>query len=214
MAPSLKINAYLTSNDQSLASLTCWTDKIRYTSRRSGLSMRPLQLKCPSSSLWRMKFSGWEGSEHASSAHTPNSEGKKSQHKSALSSTRKIPAEVIASFITFAIAGPDGHVGSEERVTFLRIRRVSQLWRSTAFSTPKLWRNVCFELAYGILLSHYAPLPIHWNPLVSRLSHRGQGSQLSITQSNARTELVSVAAHTTLDDESINPCVTFRTSSA
>ncbi|KAH6906218.1 hypothetical protein BKA70DRAFT_1289186 [Coprinopsis sp. MPI-PUGE-AT-0042] len=50
---------------------------------------------------------------------------------------RHIPGEILASIIHWAIG---------ERETFLHLRQVSTLWRSTAFSTPLLWRYLRVEL--------------------------------------------------------------------
>jgi hypothetical protein len=58
------------------------------------------------------------------------------QTKLVLSPIRRIPAEVIASIIAFAIEGNDDHVGRRERMMFLPLRCVSRIWRQTAFSTP------------------------------------------------------------------------------
>ncbi|KAH6907962.1 hypothetical protein BKA70DRAFT_347915 [Coprinopsis sp. MPI-PUGE-AT-0042] len=55
-------------------------------------------------------------------------------------SGRRIPGEVLAIIMQWAIGGPGGFVDSKARQDFLRFRQVSRLWRHTAFSSPQLWR--------------------------------------------------------------------------
>ncbi|KAH6908898.1 hypothetical protein BKA70DRAFT_1279078, partial [Coprinopsis sp. MPI-PUGE-AT-0042] len=70
---------------------------------------------------------------------------KKTLHTSTLSPLRRVPSEVIATIIRFAIQAPSMHVGWVERQDFMHIRSVCRLWRRTAFSTPDLWRSVELE---------------------------------------------------------------------
>ncbi|KAH6873546.1 hypothetical protein BKA70DRAFT_1047835, partial [Coprinopsis sp. MPI-PUGE-AT-0042] len=52
---------------------------------------------------------------------------------------RRIPPEVIANIITFAISGIGGYADRLGRQNFQSLRAVCRLWRQTAFSTPHLW---------------------------------------------------------------------------
>ncbi|KAH6866032.1 hypothetical protein BKA70DRAFT_1415463 [Coprinopsis sp. MPI-PUGE-AT-0042] len=59
---------------------------------------------------------------------------------------RRVPGEILAGIIHWAIGGPGYFINAVERETFLRLRQVSTLWRSTAFSTPFLWRYLRLEV--------------------------------------------------------------------
>jgi hypothetical protein len=58
---------------------------------------------------------------------------------------RRVPAEIIAAIIFWAIGGPGCFLDRKERAEFLRHRKVSKLWRQTAFSTPTLWRSLSID---------------------------------------------------------------------
>jgi F-box-like len=115
----------------------------------------------------------------------------KNEHQAVLSAVRRIPAEVVASIIAFAITGRHGHVEAQGRTTFLVLRRVSRLWRQTAFSTPVLWRNLCFQIRSPNYIDIFPlssqPLsvaesrwPANWRVITSWLSRGGKGAPLSI----------------------------------
>lgn len=66
----------------------------------------------------------------------------KTQLEGAASPLRRVPAEVIARILSFALHTPTGLLALPQRQEFLQYRRVSNLWRATAFSTPSLWRGI------------------------------------------------------------------------
>jgi F-box-like len=56
-----------------------------------------------------------------------------------------VPAEIWAKIIHWAIGGPGAYLDRTRRRDFLRLRHVSRLWRTTAFSTPYLWRRLAID---------------------------------------------------------------------
>ncbi|KAH6873501.1 hypothetical protein BKA70DRAFT_1482665 [Coprinopsis sp. MPI-PUGE-AT-0042] len=75
----------------------------------------------------------------------------KNRYEGILAPVRRIPAEVIANILAFALQTPDGLLGRSERLKFLEYRRVSKRWRTTALSTPSLWRGItvtCEDFAW------------------------------------------------------------------
>jgi hypothetical protein len=60
----------------------------------------------------------------------------KIQYEATLSPLRRIPAEVIATILGFALQTTDGLLCVSERRQFKHYRDVSRLWRLTAFSSP------------------------------------------------------------------------------
>ncbi|KAH6908930.1 hypothetical protein BKA70DRAFT_1479682 [Coprinopsis sp. MPI-PUGE-AT-0042] len=71
----------------------------------------------------------------------------RSKYAATLSAVRRVPPEVIAIIMGFAIRGVDpwGSVGRWERKTFLFIRSVCKVWRNTALFTTSLWRDLQLE---------------------------------------------------------------------
>ncbi|KAH6906268.1 hypothetical protein BKA70DRAFT_1047983, partial [Coprinopsis sp. MPI-PUGE-AT-0042] len=63
-----------------------------------------------------------------------------------LAPIRRVPPEIIASIISFVIEPRNLCVGYEERHSFIKVRLVCQLWRTTSFSTPSLWRTVELDM--------------------------------------------------------------------
>jgi F-box-like len=56
-----------------------------------------------------------------------------------------IPAEILAKIIHWAIGGPGSFADHDTRLEFLRLRRVSPIWRRTALTTPYLWRYLLVD---------------------------------------------------------------------
>ncbi|KAH6873512.1 hypothetical protein BKA70DRAFT_1352802 [Coprinopsis sp. MPI-PUGE-AT-0042] len=73
-------------------------------------------------------------------------EAKKRRYASSVTAIRRIPPEIIARIIQFAVGTPDGLMHREERLVFAQLRSVSRLWRETSFSTPRLWRAVGLDI--------------------------------------------------------------------
>ncbi|KAH6873502.1 hypothetical protein BKA70DRAFT_282952 [Coprinopsis sp. MPI-PUGE-AT-0042] len=69
-------------------------------------------------------------------------QAKKTQYEGTLPPLRRVPAEVVATILAFALQTPDGLLSLSERRRFRDYRRISKLWRATALSTPSLWRGV------------------------------------------------------------------------
>ncbi|KAH6873519.1 hypothetical protein BKA70DRAFT_1413277 [Coprinopsis sp. MPI-PUGE-AT-0042] len=67
-------------------------------------------------------------------------------YASSVTAFRRVPPEVVAIIIGFAIHGSDGLVHQEDRLFFSQIRSVCRLWREVSFSTPSLWRAVGIDL--------------------------------------------------------------------
>ncbi|KAH6873538.1 hypothetical protein BKA70DRAFT_1450281 [Coprinopsis sp. MPI-PUGE-AT-0042] len=88
---------------------------------------------------------------------------------------RRVPPEVLASIIHFAIAGRCGYVSDKGCAIFLDIRSVCRLWRTTAFSTPSLWRAIERDLT-----ARHWRKPSIWNCLASWFSHAGEGAPLQV----------------------------------
>ncbi|KAH6873510.1 hypothetical protein BKA70DRAFT_1170648, partial [Coprinopsis sp. MPI-PUGE-AT-0042] len=70
----------------------------------------------------------------------------RNNYAATVSAIRRIPPEVVASIIHFAIKGRDGSLHQKERLFFAQIRSVCRLWRATSFSTPSLWRSVGLDI--------------------------------------------------------------------
>lgn len=58
---------------------------------------------------------------------------------------RRIPPEVIASILQFAL-GERRCIDRRGRIFFMQLRAVCSLWRATAFSTPDLWSALSLDL--------------------------------------------------------------------
>jgi F-box-like len=52
---------------------------------------------------------------------------------------RRVPPEILAKVIHWALGGPGSFVDGKGRAEFLRLRQVARSWRRTAYSTPYLW---------------------------------------------------------------------------
>ncbi|KAH6908955.1 hypothetical protein BKA70DRAFT_1479735 [Coprinopsis sp. MPI-PUGE-AT-0042] len=61
-------------------------------------------------------------------------------------SFRRMPPEVVATIIQFAVQGPYGSLHRKDRLFFAQIRSVCKLWRETSFSTHSLWRAVALDM--------------------------------------------------------------------
>ncbi|KAH6873540.1 hypothetical protein BKA70DRAFT_1577786 [Coprinopsis sp. MPI-PUGE-AT-0042] len=66
----------------------------------------------------------------------------KTQYERTMAPIRRVPPEVVATIVRYAIMEQHRCLGHEGRLSFLRLRSVCRLWRTTSFSTPSLWRNV------------------------------------------------------------------------
>ncbi|KAH6908952.1 hypothetical protein BKA70DRAFT_1479732 [Coprinopsis sp. MPI-PUGE-AT-0042] len=99
----------------------------------------------------------------------------KTRYRSTMGPMRRVPPEVLASIIHFAIAGRCGYVSDKGRAIFLDIRSVCRLWRTTAFSTPSLWRAIERDLT-----ARHWRKPSIWNCLASWFSHAGEGAPLQV----------------------------------
>ncbi|KAH6873544.1 hypothetical protein BKA70DRAFT_1413291 [Coprinopsis sp. MPI-PUGE-AT-0042] len=103
----------------------------------------------------------------------------KARYTATVSALRRIPPEVIANIIAFAISGYDGFVGAEERQFFQKLRAVCRLWRQTALSTPYLWRCV------GLGVCDFPPRRGHkedplTQPLTSWFSRGGYSAPVNL----------------------------------
>ncbi|KAH6908960.1 hypothetical protein BKA70DRAFT_1400432 [Coprinopsis sp. MPI-PUGE-AT-0042] len=116
-------------------------------------------------------------------------QAKKIQYEGTLSPLRRVPAEVVATILAFALQTPGGLLGHSERRQFLQYRRVSKLWRATALSTPSLWRGV------SVAFEDFAEVLHPWHEeyvdirqrfpecLTSWFSLAGRGSPLQLSVS-------------------------------
>ncbi|KAH6873498.1 hypothetical protein BKA70DRAFT_1352780 [Coprinopsis sp. MPI-PUGE-AT-0042] len=69
-------------------------------------------------------------------------QAKKIRYEQTLSPLRRVPPEVIAKILAFALRTRYGCLNSFERQQFRDYRHVSKLWRATSLSTPSLWRGI------------------------------------------------------------------------
>ncbi|KAH6896297.1 hypothetical protein BKA70DRAFT_1316840 [Coprinopsis sp. MPI-PUGE-AT-0042] len=63
------------------------------------------------------------------------------------SSVRRLPAELIARIMYLSLQLHQRELGDEGRQLFRTLRSVSSLWRSTALTTPTLWRSLEVDLS-------------------------------------------------------------------
>jgi F-box-like len=115
------------------------------------------------------------------------------QHVTA--AVRRLPPEVIALVLRYALSSPDGvsggggrALGTADREYFAGLRSVCRLWRTTAFTTPDLWRYLSitlqFSFGFGASASHLA------NRLKGWFSRGGDDAEVMLIVSsteNART---------------------------
>ncbi|KAH6908965.1 hypothetical protein BKA70DRAFT_1279200 [Coprinopsis sp. MPI-PUGE-AT-0042] len=69
-------------------------------------------------------------------------QAKKIRYEQTLSPLRRVPPEVIAKILAFALQTRYGCLNIFERQQFRDYRHVSKLWRATSLSTPSLWRGI------------------------------------------------------------------------
>ncbi|KAH6873536.1 hypothetical protein BKA70DRAFT_1413285 [Coprinopsis sp. MPI-PUGE-AT-0042] len=102
-------------------------------------------------------------------------QSQKTRYSTIMTPIRRVPPEVVASIIHFAISTRRGYVGHGGRVTFLQIRSVCRLWRATSFSTPPLWRAIERNTTYST--SRQASM---WHRLASWFARAGVGAPLQL----------------------------------
>ncbi|KAH6873513.1 hypothetical protein BKA70DRAFT_1482677 [Coprinopsis sp. MPI-PUGE-AT-0042] len=94
---------------------------------------------------------------------------------------RRIPPEVIARVLEFAVEGPDDLMHQTERIFFSQLRSVCRLWRQTSFSTPSLWRGVGVDIgqitqnSYGYGIEGYL-----WRNLTNWFRRAGEAAPLKL----------------------------------
>ncbi|KAH6881242.1 hypothetical protein BKA70DRAFT_1342027 [Coprinopsis sp. MPI-PUGE-AT-0042] len=59
---------------------------------------------------------------------------------------RRVPPEILAHIMHWALTSYGRFVNRGGRVEFLRLRQVAKLWRKTAYSTPSLWRFLSIDI--------------------------------------------------------------------
>jgi F-box-like len=99
-------------------------------------------------------------------------EAKKQRYLSSIAAVRRIPPEVVAKFIKYAIEDPDGVVRGGGRLVFSQLRAVCRLWRQTALTTPSLWRSV------GVDMSDTNTKASIWTNLTSWFLRAGEAAPL------------------------------------
>ncbi|KAH6908944.1 hypothetical protein BKA70DRAFT_1222497 [Coprinopsis sp. MPI-PUGE-AT-0042] len=67
---------------------------------------------------------------------------RETQYRATLSPLCRIPPEVIARIMQFAIESDEEYTGQLQRADFKKLRALCRLWQKTAFSTPHLWRSL------------------------------------------------------------------------
>ncbi|KAH6873520.1 hypothetical protein BKA70DRAFT_1577775 [Coprinopsis sp. MPI-PUGE-AT-0042] len=116
---------------------------------------------------------------------------KKKRYASSVTAIRRMPLEVIAVIIGFAIQGSDGLVHHEERQLFTNIRSVCRLWREASLSTPSLWRAIGLDIVP--LRLQRADIPAYvWGNLMPWFLRAGEGAPLRIQVYGALATTVSV----------------------
>ncbi|KAH6873507.1 hypothetical protein BKA70DRAFT_1352796 [Coprinopsis sp. MPI-PUGE-AT-0042] len=107
---------------------------------------------------------------------------------------RRIPPEVIAKIIHFAVHGTHGEVHRKQRRYFANIRAVCQLWRKTSFSTPSLWRAIGVDIEH--LYNRHSHTTVKtrtplWRKLSSWFSRAGEGAPVKLFVHRPTTTAVS-----------------------
>jgi hypothetical protein len=89
---------------------------------------------------------------------------------------QRTPAEIWAKIIHWTIGGPGAFIDQTRRNEFLKLRQVSPLWRTTAFSTPYLWRHLSVAVAHTSIQdrSRLKELIPQW------FGRAGQGAQVHL----------------------------------
>ncbi|KAH6874613.1 hypothetical protein BKA70DRAFT_1349978 [Coprinopsis sp. MPI-PUGE-AT-0042] len=114
-------------------------------------------------------------------------------------SGRRIPGEVLAMIMHWAIGGPDGFVDSKGRQDFLQFRHVARLWRHTAFSSPQLWRFLRIDAKdLGGGLATMARLTHGWFGRAGK----GAGVHLDIAGSGSKHPIGQIGAMWDLEERS------------
>jgi hypothetical protein len=119
-------------------------------------------------------------------------EAKKRRYKSSVTALRRIPPEVIARVIEFAILGENGVMEKTGRLFFARIRSVCRLWRQTSFSTPSLWREVGVDMAHVVADNPGADIKTYLSTvLTSWFNRAGEGASVDLHLVNTSPASVS-----------------------
>lgn len=73
------------------------------------------------------------------------------------SAARRLPPELVAHIMFFALELDEKPMGEEERQLFMTLRSVSSLWRRTAWSTPALWRSLEVDIGEALDFAKQVP---------------------------------------------------------
>ncbi|KAH6908954.1 hypothetical protein BKA70DRAFT_1426835 [Coprinopsis sp. MPI-PUGE-AT-0042] len=99
-----------------------------------------------------------------------------------MSAIRRVPPGVVGNIILFAIEGKHSCTRGKEHLWFLQLRSVCQLWQTTSFSTPLLWRDVEIDLRAVVGYDNFGGTAKAWmwRCLAPWFSRAGEGAPLQL----------------------------------
>jgi F-box-like len=150
MKPDPRLAPYLISNDPlpdklRIAVNDCISQLqqqiLSLDDERSGVDLQVLELRSQIQAI-QERISSLTQDRNQIQAQRAQAQKEKTQYEATISQVRRIPPEVVASILGFALHNRDRYLGRSERRQFKRYQCVCRLWRATSLSSPTLWRAI------------------------------------------------------------------------